>query len=783
MSKFNAAEMEALVQPSNHEGSLLSDHWFRVTYLCPRLAPDVQIERIAYRGDAWVVLTLQASTAEATRRVRLNPAAYAFFGRCNGSVSVQVLWQWLLAERQDDAPTQDELLHLLLQLHQGGFVVFDHVPDFGLLAAGSTEKTPSQAPKASAWKSNWLAIRIPLGNPDAALQKLLPLGRAVFSPVGLALWLLVVGSGVSAAAFNIAAIADFMTRWMGTPHVMWMTWLVFPWLKALHEAAHGVAVKRYGGVVPQWGITLMALTPAPFVDASAADAFAVPRHRFAVSAAGAMVELFVASLALCAALAIQPGLLRDFCWVVFVTGAISSIAINANPLLRFDGYHALTDALELPNLAHRSARHWLFLWQRALGIRPAPLPDAARGERAWWWAYAPASWAFRVLMALTITAWAGSVFFALGMAVAAYFAYSLLLSPALRVLRFLSGVHLEEQQARRARFRAFAGAGGVAMLVLAVPLPHSAVARGVVWLPEQAVVRAETAGFVEQALVRDGQSVQLGELMFVLSNPSLAVDKARLEGVLVKLQTERIERLANEPARAQRLSSEMAAQQAALDRVLERMGQLQLRAASAGTLSVARAQDWPGRHVAQGTVLAYVIPNAVIPNAVIPNSLVPNSLVPNPLVPNTTTQSTLPMTVRVALEPEQAAMLRQHHPAQSAAVSVRLAQLDALPATLLRDPTRDNTATVTQLPSAALGDRFGGDIVTAATDSAGRQSNTTAARPVVLMDVQAAHAPAMNAPQIGARAWVRFDQGSQPLGWTLAQRAQQAVLMHFSPSS
>jgi putative peptide zinc metalloprotease protein len=755
MSRFNAAELEALARPANQQGSLLSDHWFRVAYLCPRLAPEVQIERIAYRGEAWVVLTLQASTAEATRRVRLNPAAYAFFGRCNGSVSVQVLWQWLLAERQDDAPTQDELLHLLLQLHQGGFAVFDHVPDFGLLAARDTENTTSPAPKASAWKSNWLAIRIPLGKPDAALQKLLPLGRAVFSPTGLALWLLVVGAGLIAAAFNIAAIADFMTRWMGTPHVMWMTWLVFPWLKALHEAAHGVAVKRYGGVVPQWGITLMAFTPAPFVDASAADAFAVPRHRFLVSAAGAMVELFIASLALGLALSIQTGLLRDFCWVVFVTGAISSIVINANPLLRFDGYHALTDALELPNLAQRSARHWLHFWQRAVGITPAPLPDAARGERAWWWAYAPAAWACRVLMAAAITAWAGSVFFALGMAVAAYFAHSMLLNPALRVLRFLSGTQLEEQQARRARFRAFAGAGSLALLVLAVPLPHAAVARGVVWLPDQAVVRAETAGFVEQALVRDGQSVQAGELMFVLSNPSLAVDKARLEGLLVKLQTERIERLANEPARAQRLSSEMAAQQAALDRLIQRMGQLQLRAASAGRLSVARAQDWPGRHVAQGTVLAYVIPDAVIPDA------------------------SAPMTVRVALEPEQAAMLRSNSPA----VSVRLAQSDALPATLLRDPTRDSTATVTQLPSAALGDRFGGDIVTVPADSTGRKSDSTAARPVVLMDVQVAHAPALNAQQIGARAWVRFDQGSQPLAWTLAQRAQQAVLMHFSPSS
>ena len=154
---------------------------------------------------------------------------------------------------------------------------------------------------------------------------------------GISVWSLAVGCGLLATLFHTAAIADFSARWTATPHVMWMTWLMFAWLKALPETAHGVAVKRYGGRVPQWGVTQMAFTPAPFVDASAADSFAVPRQRFTVSAAGVMLELFAATLASFAALAVQPGLLRDFCWVVFVTGAVSLLFVNLNPLLRFDG--------------------------------------------------------------------------------------------------------------------------------------------------------------------------------------------------------------------------------------------------------------------------------------------------------------------------------------------------------------------------------------------------------------------------------------------------------------
>ena len=116
-------------------GPLLSEQWFRVSHLKPQRAPQVQIDCVAYRGHSGVVLTLPGSpsqtgdTKAASQRLRLSAAAYAFYGRCNGQHTVQALWHSLLAQAADDAPTQDELIQLLLQLVRGGWLSVAALPD------------------------------------------------------------------------------------------------------------------------------------------------------------------------------------------------------------------------------------------------------------------------------------------------------------------------------------------------------------------------------------------------------------------------------------------------------------------------------------------------------------------------------------------------------------------------------------------------------------------------------------------------------------------------------
>lgn len=750
---------------------LLSEQWFRVATLRPRLNAGVRAERVLYRGVPWMVF----AAPDGRRRVRLNLAAYALVGRCDGTRSLQQLWEILLRERQDDAPTQDELVLQVMHLYREGFLVFDVEPDFGAMAAlegGAPTPTPAA-------RNSLLAWRVPLGSPERLLEPLQPLARLVFSRAGALVFAALMLLGALAAIEQAGRVADFAGRWLHTPHVMLMAWVVFPLLKLLHEGAHALAVRRYGGRVPEWGITLMVFTPVPYVDASAADGFAERRERLVVSAAGAMVELALAALALVVAGFLQPGALRDLMLLVFVMGALTSLLVNANPLLRFDGYHALTDALQLPNLASRSTRHWLGQLRRVLGLPVGERLQPAPGEMAWWWMYAPASLACRVALCVGIVAWLGAQHFWLGVAVAAVLAWSMLGVPALRAVRFLWGLNLGADQARHGRARAGAAAAVLAALVLAVPLPDVTLARGVVWLPDDAMVRAGTAGFVEEVLARDGQSVRAGDPIARLSNLALEAESLDVDGRIAGLWVELHQAYAEDPAKAQRVAQQIEAAEATRLRIDQRLEQLMLRAPADGVLNLPRAQDLPGRHLEQGTVLATLVrrPDAAGQDPVAggPN---PGGPVGDGMSPAAVGSSSTPpgvastWQVRVALEAEQATALDG---AEAADIRV---QLDIPHATSVTARLiRDARAATRELPSPALGDRFGGPILTDPADQQGR----LAARDLVLLALELPAPVATARPPVGQRVWVRFDRGLRPLGWTLARRAQQAVLVHFSP--
>jgi putative peptide zinc metalloprotease protein len=712
---------------------LLSPQWFRVANLRPRLDPQLHAEPVSYRRQRWFVLV----RADGSRSFRLNRSAYAFAARCDGQFSVQRLWELLLAELKDAAPTQDEVLALLARLHEAGLVGFDRRPDFGQQGALAATAEPA----AAGPRNSLLSFRVPLGMPDRWLALLAPRLAWLFQPAVLLLWALVVLAGLCAALLNAPALAAYAHTWLATPRLLLLAWFAYPIVKALHELAHALVLRHCGGAVPEWGITLMMFTPVPYVDASAATALASPRRRFLVSAAGIMVELWLAAVALLLALNVEPGWLHDGALAVFFIGSVSTLLINGNPLLRFDGYHMLGDALELPNLATRSARHWLSVLERGLlrgSATPTSAIEPAPGEAAWLWAYAPAALGYRLVISIALVGWFGSSSFAFGVALAGVFAWSMFGQPLLKLVRWVAGTRLADAPRRQAGRRLAALAALALAAVALLPLPYSSVADGVVWLPERALARAGGDGFVAQLFVADGEHVKAGQPLATLAAPALDAELARLAGQVNALETERFQALRADAARAASLEDELAGALAELARAEERQQQLAVVAGADGVVVLPHAADLPGRYLKQGSVLAQVLSNE-------------------------------PTTVRVALPQALAALV--HGGTRS--VGVRLADTrdELWPATLQAGAA----GAVARLPSAALGDHAGGSIVTDPADATG----LTPAEPVVLADVLLT---GHHAARTGGRATVRFDHGWSPLAVQAARAVQQLVLRHFNPA-
>jgi putative peptide zinc metalloprotease protein len=424
--------------------------------------------------------------------------------------------------------------------------------------------------------------------------------------------------------------------------------------------------------------------------------------------------------------------------VVALTCSLSTLLFNANPLLRLDGYHVLCDVLQLPNLALRSQAWWARRWHGWIGV-PAggAVPLLAPGERKWLVAYAPASALYRVGLFLTLVFWVGHQSWLLGV-----LAGLALLAWLARILwRWARGGAGGEADAalRMRSLRAAAIVGAVAAVLLCVvPAPHQVIARGIVWPPDAAQVRARAGGFVEQVAVPQGSLSQAGQTLVVLSDPVLVAARERAGAERMGLLAQQYGALLAEPVRAAGIAQDLERNAAEAARIEEQLAQLELRAQTPGQVVWARPQDLPGSYVQRGAVLGHL------------------------LAPG-------PAHVRVALLEEE--YLRTRGRVRD--VEIRLADS---PWTGHRGELSEITPGAgTELPAPALGDRFGGPIPVDPSDPAG----TRARVPLFLLDVAV---PGLQPAAIGGRAWVKLVLPPQPLAWQWAAQLRQLLIKQFNPT-
>ena len=707
-----------------------SARWYRVAGLRPRLSTQLQLRRQCVRGDTWYLL----ADPQRGRSVRLNAAAYAIAGRLDGRRTVQQLWERSL-QHAPEAATQDEVIDLLAQLREAALVQFDRAADFDALLPHLEQLArPRGANSLLAW-------RVPLGNPTGLLRRLQPLEALLFSRAALLVWVAaLVLLGVLALQHGPSLWAHGQL-WLATPRFALLALLLYVPIKLVHELAHGLAVRRWGGQVRQAGVTLMLLMPVPFVDASAASAFAQRRHRMAVSAAGIMAELALAALALPLWLWLDPGLARDAAFATLVITGVSTLLFNGNPLQRLDGYYILTDAADLPNLGPRSRQWWLdLLRRRLLGVRGGEAMAVARGERPWLALYAPLAWCYGLAVAALAVAWLGQLSLVLGLASAVLLAWQVVLRPVARLLGQLRSAALSQHAtALRWRWLAAGSAAAVGLLLLS-PWPQRTLVQGVVWPPDQAQLRADEAGVVEHVIVHDGQPVHRGDLVLQLVNAQLESTRTRQQERVRALEVTLFNALPAGGAGTGDARAELAAAQVELERLDERVAALAVRAGADGRLALPTAADLPGQFVRQGSLVGQVLTD-VAP------------------------------TVRVALPEADAGRLRQ----LQGRVSVRLAGSPGLGRAAVL--ARDSGGAVPQLPSAALSQRHGGEVATDPKDP----QDLRPVQPVVVLDVQLLVPADAGDARLGERAWVRFDAGYAPLLLQWGRSVRQQVLRRFNP--
>ena len=384
---------------------------------------------------------------------------------------------------------------------------------------------------------NPISIKTKLFNPDRLLARLLPFCDWFFGKTVLAIWCLlaVVAIWVVSVEFSelqSASVGVFSgTRWL---------WMLLLWLglKVIHELAHGIACKRYGGDVPEAGVLLLLFTPMAYVNVTSMWRFSNRWHRIVVAGAGMYVELLISFVALIVWHR-STGTIADVAFQVFLMASVTTVLFNANPLMRFDGYFILSDLLNVPNLYAKGTKWFadrlkalFFGTPRTRGLCP---PDELRcvaiyGSLAFFW---------KISISVGLVIAASALFQGAGLVLALN---GVVLWFGLPIARQVSRVFGPNAKHSINPWRTIVSCSASVFLVIGMftffRAPSIKSVPAIVQFNEETILRAGADGFVREILVSDGQAVFAGQPVVRLANPQLTleVDQLRRQAEEARIQ-------------------------------------------------------------------------------------------------------------------------------------------------------------------------------------------------------------------------------------------------------
>ena len=711
--------------------TLYSPSWYRVAELKPRLRRHTKIHRHDYRGKVWFILQDHA----AGRSHRFSPAAYCFIGLMDGERTVQQLWDAINLQAGDQAPTQDEVIRLLGQLHAADALVCDVTPDSRELFR-RYQRQQRMKLKQRLWTP--MAIRVPLFDPDRFLERTLPYARVVLNKYTAVVWLVVVIIGIVLAGVHWSELTENIVDKALTTQNIILLWFVYPVVKALHELGHAYTTKMSGGEVHEIGIMFLVFMPVPYVDVSSAWGFREKSKRMLVDAAGIAVEMFLGALALFVWLSVEPGVVHVLAYNVMLISGVSTLLFNGNPLLRFDGYYVLADALEIPNLGARSNKYLGYLVQRYLfRVMDADSPADSPGERFWFVCYGIAAFFYRMFIMFVIILYVGGKFFTIGVVLAIWAIITQVVIPTGKNVSFV----FKSPRLRHNRKRSIGVASLITTIVLGLlfvlPAPLWTRAEGVTWPSEKSQVRAEADGFIVKLLAKDRSQVMQNQPIILTRDPFVKARVKRLAAHKKQLEIQLMAARTQDRVQADILRKELKTAIEDLRRARERSGALVIRSPRDGIFIVPREQDQVGRFVRKGQIIAYVTN--------------PDDLT----------------TVRAAVSQDDIGLVREH--VRKVDVLSGGWTVQSYPSEIAREVHGGSYL----LPSAALGTAGGGEFATVPGERDGRK---TLERVFV---IEISLPPEGRSQYLGARKYIRFDHGFEPLGIQAWRSLRQLFLRRF----
>jgi putative peptide zinc metalloprotease protein len=576
---------------------------------CPRLRDDLVLVEQSYRGEQTYILKDPVSH----KYFRFKPLEIMVMQTFDGERTVAEAAEALAEE---GLPVSASVLGPFVEsLSRMGLLVRS-LGERSVLQLERLRAERRQRRRAPLFKGELLRMRWSLANPDRMFDRWMPRLGFFFSRAFIALSIVLFAIYVLIIALKWPEFRDeFLSLYrpgdytLGKIAVFWGTGL---FIVAVHELGHGVTCKHFGGRVHEMGAMLIYFQPAFYCNVNDAWTFPDRSARLWVTAAGSWIQLVLAAFGAILWWMADPGTLVSRIGVAAVlVGGATTVLANANPLIPLDGYYALSDWLEIPNLRQRALAHIAWLFKRRVLRLDVQMPPSDEREQRVFLVYGLLAFAYitfaLALVGAIVFGWASGAFGIAGAMV--FIAVVLLMArPQLREWSRIFRSAAREAQVRwrgsRAPKRLLAGLAIVVLVLAVIPWPVTLAAPFVAAAPMVTRLSAPDSGVISLVNAREGMRVSAGAPLLMVRNLDLereAIAASRASDSLGRLVA--AARARGDAAASAELEHEAAGAEAVATGLTQRVRALTLRAASAGVVMTSRPEEMAGRPVAAGEVL------------------------------------------------------------------------------------------------------------------------------------------------------------------------------------
>ena len=478
-----------------------------------------------------------------------------------------------------------------------------------------------RANKLMSKKGSIMFKRFPLVDPNDFFDRIHPYITWIWSKPFVGFMCLVILAACVAIGYNwddftdgITSVFAFYDRSLAS--IFWL-WLTIVGVIMFHELGHGLTCKHYGGEVHEMGFLLLFFQPCFYANVTDAYMFKDKKHKLFVTFAGILVEFFIGSI-FCFVwlLTDEDTSVNAICYQAMTVCGISSVLFNLNPLVKYDGYYAFSEWVDLPNLKQNSGDALESFCQRIYKKADEFEDDGlTKRERTIYILYTIASNAFILSML-------GGLFLMvkdtileatpeIGIFAFSFVVWKLAGGQIRAVWKFFKDFYQYEEAhagAIKVRFVALALVAAAAGLAFTMPYDITVDKKVTVEAGNKWTVRAPIEGFLQEMYVRTGDEVKPGQALFVIANPEMSRKLSDLGRETRKYEMQRDQAVASEdPGKLQEIR--IHEQQTELDRraILQDIEKTRTGSTVQGTVLTKQPQELKGKYYKKGDVILDIV--------------------------------------------------------------------------------------------------------------------------------------------------------------------------------